>query len=380
MSGGSVSRLLGACLAVLAFAAFSASAAAAGSVRAISETPTPVASGAAEVVGAHPAASTLTLNVDLTVRNQAGLRAVIAAAGNPASPDYGDYLTQAEYLTGYAPTDAEVAAATDWLGAQGVTITGVSKDNLLIHASAPTATIERAFHVKVRDYVARTGRSYFANDRDPVVPAYLRIHYVGGLSDYQYSEPATTCTPTDRCGFEGNELRKAYDYVGNGEGQTIGFTLWGKPIAQTNYTEYAKATGTTALTVGGSGNNGLTFIQVGKASTETEPEGEIALDTEMAHAVAPGVRRDLLARRKGQYQHRRRNARRSRQLLDQGDLRQLDREQRRKVPERQRRIRTVRNRLEPRNHPRTRSRDRQDLLLRQRRQRRLAPVCISRRE
>jgi Pro-kumamolisin, activation domain/Subtilase family len=289
LSGGSVSRLGGACLAVLALAVCCSNAAAAASVRAISETPTPVASGSAEVVGAHPAAGILTLNVDLTVRNQAGLRTVIAAAGNPASPDYGRYLTQAEYLAGYAPTDAEVAAATDWLGSQGVTITGVSKDNLLIHASAPTATIERAFHVRVRDYVARTGRSYFANDRDPVVPAYLRIHYVGGLSDYQYSEPATTCTPSDRCGFEGNELRKAYDYVGNGEGQTIGFTLWGKPIAQANYTEYAKATGTTPLTVGGSGNNGLTFIQVGKASTETEPEGEIALDTEMAHAVAPGV-------------------------------------------------------------------------------------------
>ncbi len=90
------------------------------------------------------------------------------------------------------------------------------------------------------------------------------------------------------CGYFGSDFRTAYGLTGTGEGQTIGFTLWGESVPQSEYTKYAADTGTTALTVGGSGANGLEFIQVGGAST-INGKDEVALDTEVSHAMAPGV-------------------------------------------------------------------------------------------
>ena len=90
------------------------------------------------------------------------------------------------------------------------------------------------------------------------------------------------------CGYFGTDFRTAYDLTGTGEGQTIGFTLWGETVPQSDYTKYATDTGTTALTVGGAGPNGLEFIQVGGSST-INGKDEVALDTEIAHAVAPGI-------------------------------------------------------------------------------------------
>jgi kumamolisin len=253
------------------------------------DTPAPVAQGKATAHGHHNGADVLRLNVGLAVRDSSGLDALIRAASTPGSPQYGHYLTNAQYLAKYAPTEAEVRAARSWLTSQGLAVTGVSSDNLLVHVEGKAKDVERAFDVVIDDY-SHNGRAFHSNDRDPSVPADLSINWISGLSNYDVAKPDITCTPSNQCSYDGGDLRGGYDVVGDGKGQTIGFTLWGGQLPQSDFTAYATATGTTALTVGGAGDDGLDFIQVDGAGTNsTGTDSEIALDTENAHGVAPGV-------------------------------------------------------------------------------------------
>jgi hypothetical protein len=267
------------------------SAAAAGSRPIRGDTAPVVAHGQAALHGRRDPNDVLRLNVGLAVRDSAGLDALIKAAGTPGNPQFGHYLTNAQYIASYAPTAAEVQTARAWLESQGLSVTGVSPDNLLVHVQASVRDAERAFGVVVNDYTYQA-RSFYANDRDPSVPADLDVNWVSGLSNFDVFKPADTCTspPSGGCSFDGGDLRGAYDIVGNGQGQTIGFTLWGGSLPQSDYTSYATATGTTALTIGQAGDDGLDFIQVDGAGTNAaNTDGEIALDTQNAHGVAPGI-------------------------------------------------------------------------------------------
>jgi Pro-kumamolisin, activation domain len=249
------------------------------------EVPPPVAQLAAGSRGAHSASATLSLNVGLAVRESAKLNSVIAAASKPGSPDYGHYLSEAEYMAEYAPTDAQVAAVESWLSSQGLDVTGASKDHLLVSVEGSTATVEHAFGVTIDDY-AYAGKAFFANDRAPSVPSDLAVAAVSGLSDYYKPVTTNTCYPkTAVCGLDGEEIRTAYDITGNAEGETIAYTLWGKPVPQKAYENYASATKTPLLKVG-AGNEEIEFKEVGGASSINN-EQEITVDTESAHLVAP---------------------------------------------------------------------------------------------
>ncbi|HEX3873381.1 MAG TPA: Ig-like domain repeat protein [Solirubrobacteraceae bacterium] len=290
---GRLGRLLGVLVLALAAAPASALGASGGTpatAQVANDTPPPVAAGTAVALGAVAPSTGLDLNVGLGVRDPAGLDALIAAASTPGSPSYGHYLTNAQYLAQYAPTGAQASAATAWLKSSGLDVTGVSPDNLLIHVHASVADIDRVFGLQVENFRA-AGRTFRANDRAPQVPANLDISDVSGLSNFVVYEPDTTCTPPpgSKCGYDGSDFRSAYNVVGDGTGQMLGFTLWGEALPQSDYTNYATNTGTTALTIGQAGDDGLNFIPVGGTTTESDTDGEVALDTEIAHGVAPGI-------------------------------------------------------------------------------------------
>src|SRR5690242_8477310 len=217
-----------AALAALALAVFGLAAAQSSVARSTDkpvarDTPAPVAKGQARNRGRHNGNDVLTLNVGLAVRNSAGLDALINAARTPGSSQYGHYLTNAQYLATYAPTSADVQAATAWLKSQGLSVTGVSPDNLLIHVQAKANKVEQAFGVSINDYTAN-GRSFHSNDHDPIVPANLNINWVSGMSNYDVFKANFTCSPPNmNCGLDGGDLKSVYDSVGDGKGQTLGF-------------------------------------------------------------------------------------------------------------------------------------------------------------
>lgn len=248
--------------------------------------PSLVSSGRAAVHGKHNPNDVLEVNVGLAVRDSAGLDALIAAASTPGDPQYGHYLTNPEYLARYAPTGADVKAVTGWLRSQHLGVTGATSDNLLVHVRASTTDLEHAFGVAINDY--QTGsRVFHANAQPPSVPADLDINWISGLSNADVYHANVT-----KGGFDGSDFRSGYDITGDGSGQTIGFTLWGPQLPQSDFDGYATATGTTKIVDGGAGDDGINWVQVDGATTDTgtaaaNDRGEISLDTEVAHAVAP---------------------------------------------------------------------------------------------
>jgi len=268
------------------------------------QTPDVVAHGAATLRGHYDPNAPLTLDIGLGVHNSSDLDAIIAAASDPTSPQYGHYLTNDAYLARFAPTDAEVQGVRDWATAAGLTVQSVSPDHLLVTAQAPAGTVERALGVTINSY-ALDGRTIRSNDRDPSVPDGLDIRAISGLSTIHRfhvmapraaspralaARAATNRLRATRAGgYYPNDFRAAYNVapVGDGAGQTIGFTLWGGPVAQSDLNTFASQTGTPAIVGGQGGANGIDWIPVNGGSSDTNELVETAMDVEYAHGVAP---------------------------------------------------------------------------------------------
>jgi subtilase family serine protease len=243
--------------------------------------PAVIANGQASVRGGHDPNDVLSLNVGLGVRAPAKAAAVAKAVSTPGTKQYGDYLTNAQYMADYAPTSSQAKAARSWLASQGLDVLNVSADRLLISVRGSVEQIDRAFAVTINDYRA-SSRDFYSNDRVPRVPAGLNIDWVSGLNDFDVFQAAPAQPGED---FP-SDFMKTYNVSGNGSGQTIGFTLWGSEVPQSDFDSYASNTGTTRIVIGQSGADGLDYTHVGTADN-CGTHQELAMDTEVAHGVAP---------------------------------------------------------------------------------------------
>ncbi len=260
------------------------------------QTPDAVTRGGATLVRHHDSNATLTLDIGLAARDGAGLDAQIAAANDPTSPQYGQHLTNAQYIASYAPTAAQVQAVRDWASGAGLSVDAVSPDNLLVTVHGPAHQVEQALHVVVNDY-RDAAHSFYSNDRDATVPGDLDIRAISGLTTIhrfhtmlQQGTGARTRTRALRAGgYYPNDFRAAYNMgpVGDGSGQSIGFTLWGTSVPQSDLNTFASNSGTPAIVGGQAGANGIDWVPVNGGSSDTNELVETAMDVEYAHGVAP---------------------------------------------------------------------------------------------
>jgi kumamolisin len=253
-----------------------------------------VASHAATLRRHRDPNAALSLNLGLAVHGSGELDAVIRAASTPGSEAYGRYLDHEQYMARFAPTDAEVAAVGSWVAGKGMRVTGVSADNLIVSVAATTAVAERAFAVTVNEY-SDGERTFFANDIAPSVPVDSSVRWVTGLDDYTVAR--SFVEPSFRSGgYFPSDFQKGYNTGSATSAQSIGFTLWGAPLVQSDLTQFATHTGSPPIVVNGVGASGIDFIPCtnsactpgGTQSTDKSVWIETALDVEAAHGVAPG--------------------------------------------------------------------------------------------
>ncbi len=103
-------------------------------------------------VGTTPASTTIEFNVGLQLSDPAGAVAFERAVSDPTSPTYRHFLTPAQWERRFSPARSSVQAVTSWLEAEGVTIEAVAPDRMTVQATAPAATVERAFHTTLGEY------------------------------------------------------------------------------------------------------------------------------------------------------------------------------------------------------------------------------------
>ncbi|GAA3730145.1 S53 family serine peptidase [Streptomyces tremellae] len=237
--------------------------------------------------GSVAADKSVSVAVSLAPRDHAGLAAFVSRVTDPASADYGHYLTKAQFAARYGRTDAEVAKVKEYLKSQGLTVGKVHSGNLLVDAHGTAAQVQKAFGTKLSTYKDKsTGRSFYANEAAPTLPASVAslVSDVSGLNNHVVlHHQAAKVTPHNGPGggYTPAQIKGGYNVSSSttGSGQKIALLEF-DGFQQSNITKYDNqySLGSAAPTVkkvdGGSGSLG-------------DGQVEVELDIEVLNAIAP---------------------------------------------------------------------------------------------
>ncbi len=107
--------------------------------------------------------------VSLHIRNQGDMDALTTALMTGQSSRH---ITSAEFMSHYAPSQAQVDAVVAHLRNSGFTDIDVSKNHMMVTASGTAAAVKAGFNTEMRHFTV-DGRAAYANTSDAQVPAHL---------------------------------------------------------------------------------------------------------------------------------------------------------------------------------------------------------------
>ncbi len=126
-----------------------------------------------------------TLNLTLTLRrdDEAGFQTYLRDVYDPKSPDFHHFLSQAQIAERFGPSVRAYDEVADYLRAQNFSTVERSVNRLTLTVTAARNDAERTFDLRVGSYIS-DARTFYANDRDPALPAALasRVQAISGLS------------------------------------------------------------------------------------------------------------------------------------------------------------------------------------------------------
>jgi len=260
----------------------------------------PLAVRRQQALGVVSTASELNLAIGLPLRDTNGLQEFLIGLYDPASTNYGHYLTPDEFAKRFGPSESDYAAVIDFAKTNHLRLTRTHGNRMLLDVSGSVGDIENAFHVALHTYKHPTeARNFFAPDTEPTVDAALPILDISGLSDYGIPRPKSlhqdsiTNTFAPRTGsgsnggYIGNDFRAAY-FPGvtlTGAGQQIGMIEFDGYYSSdiTSYETAAKIPAVPIQTVLLDGYNGVPTTGASSGNPE------VSLDIEVALAMAPGL-------------------------------------------------------------------------------------------
>jgi len=217
--------------------------------------------GQARLLGNLPSEQTLRLVIVLPLRNQDQLDNLLEDVYNPNSPSYHQFLSVDEFTAKFGPTQDDYDAVVAFAKDNGLTVVGASRNRMNVDVTGPVASIERAFHVNLRQYQHPTeDRVFYAPDREPTVDLPFQLWHIAGMDNYSIPKPAglsrntgskkssATTGSGPSASFLGSDMRAAY-YGGTaltGSRQSLGLleyygtdladlTTYFKNVGQTNY-------------------------------------------------------------------------------------------------------------------------------------------------
>lgn len=242
-------------------------------------------------LGPTPPSQPLTLTIVLRGQSPAALNAVLAAIGDPSSPEYRHYLTPDEYTRRFGPTTQEQARVAAALRALGFTVPpALAAGSGLLTASGTARLVESVFGVPLDDYRAPDGRRYYAAASAPRLPASLAPDVTGvlGLSNRDVVTPSpvlvssTSAQISGVAGMTPADLDTAYNLgplrgAGlDGSNQTIALAEI-DTFRQSDITAYDSTYHLNAPRV--------QVVRVAGGASGNSPEP--VLDIEVIHAIAP---------------------------------------------------------------------------------------------
>jgi hypothetical protein len=186
--------------------------------------------GSLPVVSPLPPSTQLTLGIALPT-NQSALQSLVAELGNPSSPQYHQYLTPAQFANSFGASQSDYDTLVSFVQSSGLTVTRQAVGRDMLEVSGTVAAIESMFFVPLNVYRRADGTTFHAPAYDPSVNLSVPILFVSGLDNFARPIPANGGTAPVGCGFSGaaygpTDLRTIYmpcaTSANNGSGQTIG--------------------------------------------------------------------------------------------------------------------------------------------------------------
>ncbi|MFF7637214.1 protease pro-enzyme activation domain-containing protein [Kitasatospora sp. NPDC008050] len=241
--------------------------------------------------GDVPATQQLSVAVSLKLRNTADLDNFLADVANPKSPNYGHYLTPAEFTARYAPTQADVDHVVAFLKSQGLTAS-VSANRQVIDAKGTNAQIAQAFGTHESAYYdASDAKQFFANDNAATLPADVAavVQGISGLNNKTVRTPELAkpngaqpmATPS---GYGPSQYDGAYNL------NKVGADGTGVKVALWEFDGYQSSNLSTYDQQFGLSGPAVTTVPVDGQSYDSAPgqgQGEVELDSEIVRGVAP---------------------------------------------------------------------------------------------
>ncbi len=127
----------------------------------------------------------MTLNFKLSAEQQSNLDALIKAQQDPASPQYHQWLTPAQFGAQFAVSDNDLNKVSAWLQSQGFAIEHIADSRNAIRFSGTAGQVQQAFHTEVHQF-KWNGETHFAIATEPNIPSALADVVAGihGLDDF----------------------------------------------------------------------------------------------------------------------------------------------------------------------------------------------------
>jgi Pro-kumamolisin, activation domain/Divergent InlB B-repeat domain len=186
-------------------------------------------------LGSLSGSTNLHLAIGLPLHNQDELANLLQQIYDPTSPNYHHFLTPAEFTAQFGPTEGDYQNVINFAQTNGLTVTRIYDNRMVIDVDGKVSDVERSFHVTLRMYHHPTeARDFFAPDTEPTVDASLPILHVQGINNYFLPRPMLHKVPVSGGGpaagsgpgggYMGQDFRNAYLPSGtlDGSGQLVG--------------------------------------------------------------------------------------------------------------------------------------------------------------
>jgi hypothetical protein len=249
-------------------------------------------------IGPLPATNRLNLAIGLPLRNQAALDKLLSEIYDPASTNYHRYLTPEQFTEQFGPTEQDYQKVIAFAEQNGLAVTAMHPNRVLLDVSGSAAAVEKAFQVTLQVYQHPTeNRKFYAPDTEPSVDLNVPILHVSGLDNFELPRPASLKkNPHDAANptpagtgsgsggtYMGNDFRAAYvpGVSLNGSGQTVGLLQFDGYYSN-DIAAYENQAGLPSVA--------LANVPIdGGVSTPGSGVTEVSLDIEMVISMAPGV-------------------------------------------------------------------------------------------
>ncbi len=154
--------------------------------------------GLAPVKTAPAASGPMTLTFVLRHDDEAGFQNYLHDVYASTSPQFRHFLTPKQLADRFGPSQKTYDQLAAYLSAQRFEEVERSANRMSLTVSAARADVESTLAIHIGDYVAGE-RTFFANDRDPALPADLAAHVqaITGLSNLARPSPLSVSAPPD---------------------------------------------------------------------------------------------------------------------------------------------------------------------------------------